>query len=174
MIVFSEYTGSSMLLDLHIEGSAPVTLLVRDESRSTRSTSGYLEDDKSVAGNSNENLSNIKDSSKPRVEDTKGNSMIMGDNSFDNLSINQEKKRRAEIQAHPRKQKKKKIKRDEESTDFLEASMSVSSSKSSLFLDSEGSEKADAQEKGNICSKYESRSPSASDEYNLQSNGKID
>ena len=110
MIVFSEYTGSSMLLDLHIEGSAPVTLLVRDESRSTRSTSGYLEDDKSVAGNSNENLSNIKDSSKPRVEDTKGNSMIMGDDSFDNLSINREKKRRAEIQAHPRKQKKKKIK----------------------------------------------------------------
>lgn len=29
-----------MLLDLHLEGSAPVTLLVRDESRSTRSTSG--------------------------------------------------------------------------------------------------------------------------------------
>ena len=28
-----------MVLDLHIEGAAPVTLLVRDESRSTRSTS---------------------------------------------------------------------------------------------------------------------------------------
>ena len=168
MIEFSEYTGSSMLLDLHIEGSAPVTLLVRDESRSTRSTSGYLEDDKSVAGNSNENLSNIKDSSKPRVEDT-----IMGDDSFDNLSITREKKRRSEIQAHSRKHKKKKIKRDEESRDFLEASMSVSSSKSSLFLDSEGSEKADAQEDVNICSKYESRSPSASDEYKLESNGKI-
>ena len=27
------------MLDLHIEGAAPVTLLVRDESRSTRSTS---------------------------------------------------------------------------------------------------------------------------------------
>ena len=173
MIVFSEYTGSSMLLDLHIEGSAPVTLLVRDESRSTRSTSGYLEDDKSVAGNSNENLSNIKDSFKPRVEDTEGNSMIMGDDSFDNLSITREKKRRSEIQSHSRKHKKKKIKRDEESRDFLEASMSVSSSKSSLFLDSEGSEKGDAQEDGNICSKYESRSPSASDEYKLESNGKI-
>ena len=32
-----------MVLDLHVEGSAPVTLLVRDESRSTRSTSGNRE-----------------------------------------------------------------------------------------------------------------------------------
>ena len=31
--------GSMLMLDLHIEGAAPVTLLVRDESRSTRSTS---------------------------------------------------------------------------------------------------------------------------------------
>ena len=34
-----------MMLDLHIEGAAPVTLLVRDESRSTRSTSVNKEDD---------------------------------------------------------------------------------------------------------------------------------
>merc|ERR1711976_412420 len=34
----TEHSGSSMMLDLHIEGAAPVTLLVRDESRSTRST----------------------------------------------------------------------------------------------------------------------------------------
>ena len=34
-----------MMLDLHIEGAAPVTLLVRDESRSTRSTSMNKEDD---------------------------------------------------------------------------------------------------------------------------------
>ena len=33
------------MLDLHIEGAAPVTLLVRDESRSTRSTSVNKEDD---------------------------------------------------------------------------------------------------------------------------------
>ena len=29
-----------MVLDLHIEGAGPITLLVRDESRSTHSTSG--------------------------------------------------------------------------------------------------------------------------------------
>ena len=34
-----------MMLDLHIEGAAPVTLLVRDESRSTRSTSFNREED---------------------------------------------------------------------------------------------------------------------------------
>ena len=34
-----------MMLDLHIEGAAPVTLLVRDESRSTRSTSMNKDDD---------------------------------------------------------------------------------------------------------------------------------
>ncbi len=33
-----------MMLDLHIEGAAPVTLLVRDESRSTRSTSVNKDD----------------------------------------------------------------------------------------------------------------------------------
>ena len=42
---FSEHSGSSMMLDLHIEGAAPVTLLVRDESRSTRSTSFNREED---------------------------------------------------------------------------------------------------------------------------------
>ena len=42
---FSDQSGSSMMLDLHIEGAAPVTLLVRDESRSTRSTSVNKEDD---------------------------------------------------------------------------------------------------------------------------------
>ena len=34
-----------MMLDLHIEGAAPVTLLVRDESRSTRSTSVNKDED---------------------------------------------------------------------------------------------------------------------------------
>ena len=34
-----------MMLDLHIEGAAPVTLLVRDESRSTRSTSVNRDED---------------------------------------------------------------------------------------------------------------------------------
>lgn len=34
-----------MMLDLHIEGAAPVTLLVRDESRSTRSTSMNRDED---------------------------------------------------------------------------------------------------------------------------------
>ncbi|XP_059089353.1 uncharacterized protein LOC131885344 [Tigriopus californicus] len=41
--IYEEHSNSSMLLDLHLEGSAPVTLLVRDESRSTRSTSGNRE-----------------------------------------------------------------------------------------------------------------------------------
>ena len=36
---YQDHETGSLMLDLHIEGAAPVTLLVRDESRSTRSTS---------------------------------------------------------------------------------------------------------------------------------------
>ena len=38
--VLPDHSDSSMVLDLHVEGAGPITLLVRDESRSTRSTSG--------------------------------------------------------------------------------------------------------------------------------------
>ena len=41
-----------MMLDLHIEGAAPVTLLVRDESRSTRSTSFNREEDEELSSSS--------------------------------------------------------------------------------------------------------------------------
>ena len=44
-LLFTDHSGSTMMLDLHIEGAAPVTLLVRDESRSTRSTSFNKDDD---------------------------------------------------------------------------------------------------------------------------------
>ena len=37
-MIFSDLATDSLQLDLHLEGSVPVTLLVRDESRSTRST----------------------------------------------------------------------------------------------------------------------------------------
>lgn len=40
------------MLDLHIEGAAPVTLLVRDESRSTRSTSFNREEDEELSSSS--------------------------------------------------------------------------------------------------------------------------
>ena len=36
---YQDHETGSLMLDLHIEGAVPVTLLVRDESRSTRSTS---------------------------------------------------------------------------------------------------------------------------------------
>ena len=41
-----------MMLDLHIEGAAPVTLLVRDESRSTYSTSFNREEDEELSSSS--------------------------------------------------------------------------------------------------------------------------
>ena len=37
-IIYSDVPTDSLQLDLHLEGSAPITLLVRDESRSTKSS----------------------------------------------------------------------------------------------------------------------------------------
>ena len=80
---YLEFTGSSMLLDLHIEGSGPVTLLVRDESRSTRSTSACQEDDQC---NSDENIAQIEEKCVRRVNDIQQVlGSTIGDESFDTL-----------------------------------------------------------------------------------------
>ena len=153
-----------MLLDLHIEGSAPVTLLVRDESRSTRSTSGCPEDDQK----SEENLAHLGARPKRRVHNVhQVLDSTIGDDSFDVVSMTQETKRRKNKHSHPTKPKKKKINCDEVTSGDLEASVSISSSRSSLFLDSfhSVSEKGDINEKENRCSQYESKSRCSTNEY---------
>ena len=122
-----------MLLDLHIEGSGPVTLLVRDESRSTRSTSACLEDDQC---NSDENIAQIEEKCIRRVNDIQQVlGSTVGDESFDTLSMVEERKRRRRKNGQARKHPKKKLKSEIESKGKFENSMSVASSKSSLFLD---------------------------------------
>ena len=155
-----------MLLDLHIEGSAPVTLLVRDESRSTRSTSGYMEDDKSVQGYSEDNHAHLEEKNKRFHNISQGLHATVGDDSFDPFSNNQEKKRRAKKNNHVKKHAKKKFKGGAEMKGDLETSMSVSSSKSSLFLDSfhSESEKGGSKGKDGLASKHESKSCCSSDE----------
>jgi hypothetical protein len=165
--ILSEYTGSSMLLDLHIEGSAPVTLLVRDESRSTRSTSGYMEDDKSVQGHSEENLARLEAKNQRKFHNVSQRlHTSIGDDSFDTFSNNQEKKRRAKKHNDAKKHAKKKFQGGAEIKGDLETSMSVSSSKSSLFLDSfhSESEKGGSKSKEGLVSKHESKSCCSSDE----------
>ena len=144
-----------MLLDLHVEGSGPVTLLVRDESRSTRSTSGCLEDDRSNHGISDENIAQIEGKCVREVNNI-GQVLgsTIGDESFDTLSMIQERKRRRRRHSHNKKNAKKKLKCDNDSKGKLENSMSVSSSKSSLFLDSFPSE----SEKGDDIDKFSSSS----------------
>ena len=144
-----------MLLDLHVEGSGPVTLLVRDESRSTRSTSGCLEDDRSNHGISDENIAQIEGKGVREVNNI-GQVLgsTIGDESFDTLSMIQERKRRRRRHSHNKKNAKKKLKCDNDSKGKLENSMSVSSSKSSLFLDSFPSE----SEKGDDIDKFSSSS----------------
>ena len=130
-----EYTGSSMMLDLHIEGSGPVTLLVRDESRSTRSTSGCMEDDRSNHGISDENIAKIEDKCVRHVSNIQqALGSTIGDESFDTLSMIQERKRRRRKHSQTRKKNKKKLKCDHNSKGKLEDSMSVSSSKSSSIF----------------------------------------
>ena len=119
-----------MLLDLHIEGSAPVTLLVRDESRSTRSTSGNLEDEKSVDGNSAENLTPLETKPKRKTHKVQqGHGNAVADDSYDNSVVNQGKKVRTKKH---RKQFKETSPDDVEAGEGIGKSMSVSSSKSSL------------------------------------------
>ena len=170
MFHLSEYTGSSMLLDLHIEGSGPVTLLVRDESRSTRSTSACMEDDQV---NSDENIAQIEDKHVRRVNDIQQVlGSTVGDESFDTLSMIEERKRRRRKHSHARKQAKKKLKYEKESNEKLENSMSVSSSKSSLFLDSEsiGSDKVEDIER--LSSPNDSRKENVDDRSSISSNKK--
>ena len=171
MFHLSEYTGSSMLLDLHIEGSGPVTLLVRDESRSTRSTSACMEDDQV---NSDENIAQIEDKRVRRVNDIQQVlGSTVGDESFDTLSMIEERKRRRRKHSHARKQAKKKMKYDKEPNGKLENSMSVSSSKSSLFLDSEsiGSEKVEDIERLSS-SLNDSKKENVEDRSSISSNKK--
>ena len=143
------------MLDLHIEGSGPVTLLVRDESRSTRSTSGCMEDDRSNHGISDENIAKIEDKCVRHVNNIQQVlGSTIGDESFDTLSMIQERKRRRRKHSQTRKNNKKKLKSDHDSKGKLEDSMSLSSSKSSLFLDSFPSE----SEKGDDIDKFSSSS----------------
>ena len=122
-----------MLLDLHIEGSAPVTLLVRDESRSTRSTSGNMEDEKSI-GNSEEHL--ISADTKPkRKKHTQQGDRNVAEDSSDNLLLDQEKQKRARKRNHSRRHTSE-IPKPDFHTGETGNSISSSSSKSSLFLDS--------------------------------------
>ena len=168
---YLEYTGSSMLLDLHIEGSGPVTLLVRDESRSTRSTSACLEDDQC---NSDENIAQIEEKCVRRVNDIQQVlGSTIGDESFDTLSMVEERKRRRRKNGQARKHPKKKLKSEIESKGKFENSMSVASSKSSLFLDSEslGSEKADDIDKS-ATSSDDSKQDAIDDKSSISSNKK--
>ena len=160
-----------MLLDLHIEGSGPVTLLVRDESRSTRSTSACLEDDQC---NSDENIAQIEEKCVRRVNDIQQVlGSTVGDESFDTLSMVEERKRRRRKNGQARKHPKKKLKSEIESKGKFEHSMSVASSKSSLFLDSEslGSEKGDYNDKL-ATSSDDSKQDDVDDKSSISSNKK--
>ena len=105
-----------MLLDLHIEGSGPVTLLVRDESRSTRSTSACMEDDQVQ---SDENIANIEEKCVRRVNHIQeAFGSTVGDESFDTLSMIQERKRRRRKHSMAKKQAKKKLRSVESNGKF--------------------------------------------------------
>ena len=160
-----------MLLDLHIEGSAPVTLLVRDESRSTRSTSGgNLDDENRFAenfDNGDDKLGDTISLSKKRKHIQQHQTSRAATEEYEIFSASH-----ARQKCHKRKHSKTGSKtqtnmawKDQQNTNngklAIGHSQSLSSSKSSLSLDSFHSEseidrlRSAASSKGSLSSRQQ-------------------